>query len=207
MLIKTRLQLLFAFLVIVFLSTGGLMIGALQDLEKAVTEGSTGRLRLIQSGQIRDQILSASAEVEDLARWNTEDRSRFFGMLESCKETIQKMRLGLTGENDPLKGTIESLSRPVTDFGRAVTRALRYLDEEGPASRRLDPRFGRHRPRHRRGRADAGPAPPPRLQAEDRRARAPRPPARVAPRAPPPARRAWSAPPRRARPAEPGTSP
>ena len=138
MLIKTRLQLLFAFLVIVFLSTGGLMIGALQDLEKAVTEGSSGRLRLIQSGQIRDQILSASAEVEDLANWNAEDRSRFFGLLESCKETIQQMRLGLTGEDDPLKGTIESLSRPVTDFGRAVTRALRYLDEEGPASRRLN---------------------------------------------------------------------
>ena len=73
MLIKTRLQLLFAFLVIVFLSTGGLMIGALQDLEIAVTEGSSGRLRLIQSGQIRDQILSASAEVEDLANWNAED--------------------------------------------------------------------------------------------------------------------------------------
>ena len=114
MLIKTRLQLLFAFLVIVFLSTGGLMIGALQDLEIAVTEGSSGRLRLIQSGQIRDQILSASAEVEDLANWNAEDRSRFFGLLESCKETIQQMRLG----QRPLP--VESYKSPSIDAPRFV---------------------------------------------------------------------------------------
>ena len=138
MLIRTRLQLLFAFLVIVFLSTGGLMIGALQDLEKAVSEGSEGRLRLIQSGQIRDQILSASAEVEDLAGWKAADRTRFFGLLDSCNDTIQKMLRGIDGESDPLKGSIDSLSRPVTDFGRAVTRALRYLDEEGSDSRRLN---------------------------------------------------------------------
>ena len=114
------------------------MIGALQDLERAVTEGSEGRMRLIQSGQIRDQILSASAEVEGLSRWKPEDRTRFFDQLDSCRETIQQMLSELEGKPDSLRDSIEALSRPITDFDRAVTRALRYLDEEGPGSTKLN---------------------------------------------------------------------
>lgn len=113
------------------------MLGVLQDLDQAVTEGAKGRSRLIASGKIRDLLLSASSEVEGISRWQSDDRSRFFNHLEACDEIIREMLSELEPEASSIRNSVEALSRPVTDFGRAVTRTLRYLDEEGPDSPNL----------------------------------------------------------------------
>ena len=138
MLIRTRLRLLFSGLLLLFFSVGILSLNVIQDLDKTVAEGSAGRDRLISAGKIRDLLLSASAEIEDLANWQPADRTRFFGRLDICKETIRRMITDLDEESKTVRTSIESLSKPVTDFDRAVKRALRYLDEEGTDSRNLD---------------------------------------------------------------------
>ena len=91
MLIRTRLRLLFSGLLLLFFSVGILSLNVIQDLDKTVAEGSAGRDRLISAGKIRDLLLSASAEIEDLANWQPADRTRFFGRLDICKETIRRM--------------------------------------------------------------------------------------------------------------------
>ena len=138
MLLRTRLRLLFSGLLLLFFAGGALSIGVIQELEQTVAEGAAGRDRLISAGKIRDLLLSASTEIEDLSSWQPADRFRFFGQLDSCKSIIQDMLENLNQEKGVLKNSIQSLARHVTDFGRAVTRALRYLDEEGADSRNLE---------------------------------------------------------------------
>lgn len=138
MLIRDRLRLLFIALLSVFFGAGALALIVIHDLDNAIQEGSSGRSRLIEVGKVRDLLLEASSEIEDLQSWGNKERKVFLDRLQECRSILSRMQEENPEEDQLFQAAMKRLSRPVTDFSRAVTRALRYLDEEGAQSKNLD---------------------------------------------------------------------
>ena len=92
MLIRDRLRLLFIALLSVFFGAGALALIVIQDLDNAIQEGSSGRSRLIEVGKIRDLLLEASSEIEDLQSWGNNERNVFLDRLEECRSILSRMQ-------------------------------------------------------------------------------------------------------------------
>ncbi|MEC9477354.1 MAG: ATP-binding protein [Planctomycetota bacterium] len=137
MLIRTRIRLLLGVLLLISLGGGLSALLVIQDLQGAMQESQRSRASLVATGEIRDLLLASTADIEQLPRWEKADRDRFQHRISRCEQIIHS----LIGDNHSIppteKDAILDLKRPVTNFGRAVTRAFQHL-EEGLEDRALN---------------------------------------------------------------------
>ncbi len=129
MLIRNRIQLLVLTILTVSIGGGIAAMLVIQNLQLAIEEGGKSRQTLVSVGEIRDLLLSATGEIDDMEGWDSADRTNFLQRMKSSQLAISTLQQRSHQITSAEKAAIDALATPVRNFERAVSRSLRYQEE------------------------------------------------------------------------------